>query len=115
MVKKKLITTRHRVDLRSLNYSSLTHAIEELQSVADRPDCDPDEATVELEHSHGYYDEIDTYINVSWQRTREETDKERQKRLDANRKSRETKKKNKELSVQRDIELRDKLLKKYPV
>jgi len=112
---KKVITTRYSEDLRNLNYESLAFVIKELQSIADRPNCDPDSASVELEYSRSYYDEIHMYINVSWQSIRDETDEEQQKRLSAVKKARETKKKNKELAVQKDIKLRDKLLEKYPV
>jgi hypothetical protein len=115
MAKKKMVETRHSEDLRTLNYKSLTYTITELQSIADRPDCDPDEAMVELEYSRGYYDDIDAYINVRWVHTREETDKEQEKRLAAAKRARATKKRNKELALLKEIELRDELLKKHPL
>ena len=112
---KKMVVTRHSEDLRTLDYKSLTYAIAELQSIADRPDCNPDEAIVELEYSRGYYDDIDGYINIRWEHTREETDKEQEKRLAAAKRARETKKRNKKLALQKEIELRDELLKKHPL
>ena len=115
MVKKKMVETRYSEDLRTLDYKSLTYAIKELQSIADRPECNPDEAIVELEYSRGYYDDIDAYINIRWSHEREETDKEQEKRLAAAKRARETKKRNKVLAVQKEIELRDELLKKHPL
>jgi len=115
VAKKKMVVTRHSEDLRTLDYKSLTYAMAELQSIADRSDCNPDEAIVELEYSRGYYDDIDAYINIRWEHTREETDKEQEKRLATAKKARESKKRSKALALQKEIELRDELLKKHPL
>ena len=117
MVAKKvrMISTRHVVDLSHLNYSTLAELIKALQEIADRLDCDSEDARFEMDYQHSYYDSIDTTMEVTWTHERPENEEERLKRLEANRKARETRKQNALLAVQKEISLRDELLQKYPL
>lgn len=113
--KARMISTRHVVDLSHLNYSTLAELIKALQEIADRPGCDPEEAQFEMDYVHSYYDSIDTNMNVAWTHERPENEKECAKRLEANRKARETRKQNAVIAIQKEIALRDELLQKHPL
>ncbi len=111
----RMISTRHVVDLSHLNYSTLAELIKALQEIADRPDCDPEHACFEMGYQHSYYDSIDTTMEVAWTHERSENEGERAKRLEANRKARETRKQNAVIAIQKEIALRDELLQKHPL
>lgn len=111
----KILTIKKTISLNELNYCNLTDVIKRLQDLANEDFCDPDRSTIEIEYEHGYYEEVYTNIKLHCEYQRPETEKEVRDRVEKARKIREGKKLEREKKRAQELELRDRLLDKYPL
>jgi malate/lactate dehydrogenase len=112
MPRKKYLTKRDRLTTIDVDYRSVEEVAKELQTILEDFGAKGYyNITIDQEKEYGYYDDVDI-IHVIYG-TRRETDNERDKRLEANRKAREAKKAEKEKKVEEDRKLFESLKKTY--
>lgn len=109
---KKYLEKHEKLTTIDIDYSLVRDFIEELQSIIE--DFEPKgyyKLYIESETKYGYYDAISTdYIIYG---IRKETDAERKKRLEANRKARETRRATAENKAEKDRKIFESLKEKY--
>lgn len=112
MSRKQYLEKREKLTTIDFEYQDLKSLVNELQSILEDFEAKGYYSIcIESEREYGYYDEVTTtYVLYG---TRRESDKEREKRLEANRKAREAKKIEKEKKIDQDRELFESLKEKY--